>query len=100
AGLRGGGPEAVVTDKCVFRFHPETKEMILSEISENSQIEEIRALVGWPLKVSREVKIMEPPTQEQMEIMNRYDPLGLVLGSSDELDLDDFDAYVRAMERI
>jgi len=98
-GLRGGGPEAVVTDKGIFRFHPETKEMFLAEISAQSNREEVMGLVGWDLKIAADLKIMEAPQKVQMEIMARFDPLGIILGPSDEIRLDDFQIYYQAMIR-
>jgi hypothetical protein len=34
-----------------------------------------------------------------MAILERFDPLGIVLGSSDEIELDDFQKYVVTMEK-
>jgi len=96
-GLRGGGPEAVVTDKGIFRFHPETKRMFLSEISSRSSIREIKEFVGWDLEVAADLKSMEAPKELQMEIMARFDPLGIILGPSEEIRLDDFQSYYQAM---
>ena len=99
-GLRGAGPAAVITDKALFRFDPVSKEMFLSEISGQSTVEEISDLVGWELKVDREIKTMAPPTRRHMEIMARFDPLNLVLGSSANIDLNNFFEYAKAMEGI
>ncbi|MCG8401130.1 MAG: glutaconate CoA-transferase, partial [Firmicutes bacterium] len=45
AGLLGSGPVAVVTDKALFRFDPQTHEMYLDTIYPGTGVEEIKALV-------------------------------------------------------
>ncbi len=100
AGLLGGGPWAVVTDHGIFRFEEQSKEMYLDQIIDRSKLDEVREMVGWDLKVSPQLSVMEPPTQKQMEIMQRFDPLGIVLGSGDDLDLDDFEKFISALNSI
>ena len=100
AGLQGGGPWAVVTDYGIFRFEEQSREMYLEQIIDLSKLDEVREMVGWELKVSPRLGLMEPPTQKQMDIMTRFDPLGIVLGSGDDLDLDDFEKYVDALSGI
>ena len=99
AGLKGNGPAVVVTDHGIFRFHEETKEMYLDQIIDYAKLDAVREMVGWELKVAPELGLMEPPTRRQMEIMERFDPLGVVLGSGDDLNLDDFDEFVNTLER-
>ncbi|MBU4276116.1 MAG: glutaconate CoA-transferase [Proteobacteria bacterium] len=99
ANLLGGGPEVVVTDKGVFRFDEQDKQMYLAEIDDPANLEAVRALVGWPLKVSPHLKRMQPPTVKEMEIMRQLDPMGLVLGSGAELQLDDFEKFLGMLEK-
>ena len=98
AGLLGTGPEAVVTDKAIFRFDSTTKEMYLSEISQYSTIEEVVRLVDWDLKISPDVTIMKPPTKKEMNLMLNLDSAGVVLGSG--IRLDDFDKYIKSMMNV
>ncbi len=55
AGLLRGGPVAVITDKCVFRFDEATKEMYLDSAYPNIKTEDIKSEVSWDLKVAPEV---------------------------------------------
>lgn len=80
AGLVGGGPVAVVTDKAVFRFHPETREMYLDTLYPGVTVEEVNACVGWDLKVAPEVKTAPLPTPEEIAALAQADPGNLVLG--------------------
>jgi glutaconate CoA-transferase, subunit B len=50
-GLRGGGPKALVTEKGIYRFRPDTKKMFLVEISAQSNREEVMEVTGWGLKL-------------------------------------------------
>jgi len=99
-GLRGGGPAAVITEKGLFRFDPQTKEMYLHEVAENSKVEEISELVDWDLKIASDLRTMEPPTCSQIELMKQIDPLGAIIGTKGSLNMDCFSEYARVMERL
>jgi glutaconate CoA-transferase subunit B len=76
-GMPGAGPQLVVTDKAIFRFDPETGEMILSSIHPGVTREEVQAEVGWPLKVAGELKTTDPPTEEELRLIREeLDPEG------------------------
>jgi glutaconate CoA-transferase subunit B len=81
AGLLGGGPSAVVTDRGLFKFDEETKEMYLDAVYPGMTVEQIKGFIDWDLKVSPQLYEMEPPTEEQIAIMHTLDPMGTVLGS-------------------
>ncbi|MBF7083645.1 glutaconate CoA-transferase [Desulfallas sp. Bu1-1] len=99
AGLKGGGPEAVITNKCIFRFDPLTKEMYLDELFPGVTIEEVRSDVGWDLKISSDIKIVEPPTEKEIEIMHKIDPLGVVLGRKSIQENQSFEDYYQIMKK-
>jgi len=56
AGLKGKGPVAVITDKAVFRFDADTKEMYLDSVHPGVSVEEVKREVSWELKIAPEVK--------------------------------------------
>ena len=77
-GIPGGGPERVVTDRALFDFDAETKEMVLVEIAPGETAETIRAEIGWELKVSSNLKEIEPPTTAELDVIRQeLDPKGL-----------------------
>jgi glutaconate CoA-transferase subunit B len=80
AGLRGGGPSAVITDMGVFRFDDVTKEMYLDTYHPGVSIEEIKQNTGFDVKVSPLVRETEPPTVEEIELLRKeIDPRGIYI---------------------
>jgi glutaconate CoA-transferase subunit B len=82
AGLLGGGPVAVVTSKGVFRFHPETREMYLHTIYPGVEVEEIRASVGWDLKIADNLEVAPDPSGDELAALRAADPANLILGGA------------------
>jgi glutaconate CoA-transferase subunit B len=79
-GMPGGGPQLVVTDRALFRFDRATGEMMLSSLHPGVTVDEVRAEVGWPLKVAPDLATTAPPTPEELRIMRQeLDPQGLYL---------------------
>lgn len=77
-GMRGGGPQAVITDYCIFRFHPETKEMVLDSVHPGVTVDQVRAQVGWELTVAPDLQTTEPPSEEELRLIREdLDPQGL-----------------------
>lgn len=81
AGLMGGGPAAIITDKCIFRFDPQTKEAYLDTLYPGVTVEDVRESVSWDLQVAGTVKVIEPPTAEELRILHILDPVGIYTGS-------------------
>jgi glutaconate CoA-transferase, subunit B len=99
AGLLGGGPVLVVTEKCIFGFDDQTKEMYLQSVFHGVKPEDIQELVGWDLKISPELKEVEPPTEEQIHVMRAYDPMGFVLGKKTASGPESFDDFCEKVKR-
>lgn len=78
-GLKGEGPIAVITDKAIFRFDEDTKEMYLGSTHPHVSVDEVKKEVSWDLKVALEVKTTEPPTEEEVEFMRKHDPTDVIL---------------------
>lgn len=93
AGLHGSGPKAVVTEKCVFGFDEQTKEMFLQTLFPGFTVQDIQDQVGWDLKVSANLSEVEPPTEEQVRLLRAYDPMGFALGAKSPTDNGDFDTF-------
>ncbi len=82
ARLRGSGPQAVVTDLGIME-PDETGEFILTALHPNATVEQARANTGWDLKVAPELRITEPPSEEELRILREeLDPQGIYLKSS------------------
>ncbi len=99
AGLLGHGPVAVITQKCVFGFDENTKEMYLKHLYPGVTVEEIKNMVDWDLKVSDTLSEVEPPTEEQVRIMRTFDPMNLILGKKSDLKNGSFDNYYTQIKK-
>jgi glutaconate CoA-transferase, subunit B len=96
AGLLGGGPEAIITDKCIMRFDPTTKEAYVASVHPGITIEEIKSLVSWDIKISSDLQETEPPTEDQVRITRTLDSEGIYLrGGLKGLT---FDRYIAMLE--
>lgn len=96
AGLSGGGPASIITNKCIFRFDPETKEAYLDSVHEGVSVDEIRANVSWDLKVSPNLKTTPPPTEEQLIITRIVDKTGIYTNAG--LKNLTFESYMQLLE--
>lgn len=74
----GRGPQAVITDACIFHFDPETREMILASLHPGATVEQVKSQVGWDLTVSRQLTETDPPSAEELRLIRQeLDPQGL-----------------------
>lgn len=79
AQLRGGGPQAVVTDIGILE-PDESGELVLTGLHPGKTVEAARANTGWDLKAAPEVKFTNAPTQDELQILREeLDPDGIYL---------------------
>jgi glutaconate CoA-transferase subunit B len=88
----------VVTDRCVFGFDDQTREMVLKKMYPGVKVEEVKALVDWDLAVSPDLEEVEPPTEEQLLAMRTYDSMGLILEKKSARQGESFDDFCRQMK--
>jgi len=65
------GPELIVSPLCIMRFDPTTKEAYLDALHPNITVEQVLENTGWDLKVSKEVKQIDPPTMQEIKICRK-----------------------------
>lgn len=76
--LPGAGPELVITDRALFSFDNPEHEMTLVELAPGESIEAIQEEIGWELRVSENLKELEPPEPAELAIIReQLDPQGL-----------------------
>lgn len=68
AKLRGAGPQAIVTDIGIME-PDENGELILTALHPGHTIEEAKENTGWELKISDDLKITEPPSEQELKIL-------------------------------
>jgi glutaconate CoA-transferase, subunit B len=75
-GLPGGGPAAVITTLGVYRFDPETREMVLASYHPGQSVESVQAATGWALRVASDCRETPTPTAAELDIVRACDPAG------------------------
>ena len=79
SGLRGGGPQAVVTDIGILEPDAEG-ELTLVALHPDQTVEKARANTGWDLKASPSLRATDPPTAEELRLLREeLDPQGIYL---------------------
>ena len=80
AGLQGG-PSRVITDKAIFGFHPQTKQMMLLSIHPGNTLDDVLGTMGFAPVVPERIPFTEPPTQEQVRLIREeIDPQRMYMG--------------------
>jgi glutaconate CoA-transferase subunit B len=80
AGLVGGGPIAVVTDKCIFEFDKDSCEMTVKSIHPGVTADEIIEATGFKILIGSEVEQTAVPRVSELEILrNQIDPEGVYI---------------------
>ena len=75
-GLLGGGPAAIITTLCVFRFPELGGEAYLASVHPGHTVDEVRAETGWKVEVADDVSETEAPIDSELEAIRRFDPEG------------------------
>jgi glutaconate CoA-transferase subunit B len=70
-GFPGNGPSLIITDFGVYGFTKNTHEMILREMYPGVTVKDVKAHVGWDVKVSRRVETTAPPTDQELGIIRQ-----------------------------
>jgi glutaconate CoA-transferase subunit B len=80
SGVRGGGPQAVITDLGILK-PDENGELILTALHPNCTVEQARENTGWDLKVSTNLRVTEALSEAELRILREeLDPERIYLG--------------------
>src|SRR5262249_51945401 len=78
---RGGprsGPASVVTDLGTYGFDEATGQMTLLTMHPGVTLDEVRASMGWEVRVADDVGETPPPTEEELRLIREeLDPSGV-----------------------
>ena len=74
-GIRGGGPDAVVTNLCVFDFDEVTKIMRLKSLHPGITLQDVLDNTGFEPVIPEKVEETLPPREEAIRIIRELDPL-------------------------
>lgn len=74
----GNGPQLVITDKALFDFDNDQREMTLVALAPGQTVDQIKSEIGWDLRVSSSLREIERPSVEELRIIREdLDPQGL-----------------------
>ena len=75
----GTGPSRVITDLCLFDFHPKTKIMRLIKTHPGVTVDDIKKATGFEFEIAEKVGTNPPPTKEDLRIIHEIiDPNGII----------------------
>lgn len=78
-GVRGGGPQAVVTNLALLQ-PDQTGELVLTGMHPGVVFEQVQDNTGWPLKQAEDCRVTEPPNADELRILREeLDPLGIYI---------------------
>ena len=72
-GLLGGGPVAIITTLCVFRFPEGGGEAYLDTVHPGHTLDEVREQTGWAVKVPGDLGETPPPTEAELNAIRKRD---------------------------
>ena len=67
--MRGGGPQAVITEFGLLTPAPDTDELHLTALYPGATSDDARAATGWPLAVAATVETLAPPTALELDTL-------------------------------
>jgi glutaconate CoA-transferase, subunit B len=81
AGMPGGGPQLVITDKALFDFANDEHEMQLISLLPGMTLEGVRSEMGWEVKCAPILIETAPPTEDELRLLRvDLDPEGIYTG--------------------
>lgn len=73
-GVRGGGPQAVVTDLGILS-PDDNGELVLAALHPGVSFDQVYENTGWSLKQAPDCQVTAPPTEEELSILReKLDP--------------------------
>jgi len=72
-GLLGGGPVAIITTLCVFRFPEGGGEAYLDTVHPGHTVDEVLEQTGWAVKVRADVGETPPPSDAELKAIRKRD---------------------------
>jgi glutaconate CoA-transferase subunit B len=67
--FRRGTAQALVTGRCVFRFHPDRARFSLESVHPGDTVESVRDATGFAFDVAGDVPFTPDPTAEELALL-------------------------------
>lgn len=71
ADFRPGGPVALLTGRCLFRFNAARRRFILERIHPGHQLDEVRDQTGFDFDLSDDLKLTPDPTADRLALIRQ-----------------------------
>lgn len=68
-GLDTKGPTLVITDLCLMRPDPETRELVVVSLHPGVSRDQVREATGWDVTFVEELGETPPPREEELEVL-------------------------------
>ncbi len=68
-GVTGKGPSAVITDLCIMRPDPTSRELTVTDLHPGITANDVRRNTGWPIKFAESVSETDSPTALELEVL-------------------------------
>ena len=80
-GIPRGGPELVITPKCIFEFNKTKGFIKVRSIHPGVSTEDLRSSTGFELENLDNINTTKIPTSEELQIIReKIDPKGILIG--------------------
>jgi glutaconate CoA-transferase, subunit B len=69
-GIRTAGPTLVVTDLCLMRPDPATRELVVTSLHDGVTREQVTASTGWSVRFADDLARTPPPTERELAVLH------------------------------
>lgn len=73
-GLRGAGPQVVITDLGLLEPDPTTCDLVLTKLHPGITVDRAREATGWELRTADDLAVTEPPTEDELRALRQLVP--------------------------
>lgn len=68
-GLTGGGPTAVITDLCILRPDPTTRELVVTHLHEGVTRDNVQDATEWSVRFASETSTVPPASRTELDTL-------------------------------
>lgn len=65
----GKGPTRVITDLCVMKPDPETKELVVVSLHPGVTAEQVQEATGWEIRFAEQLETTAEPSEKELEVL-------------------------------
>ena len=64
----------MITDLGILEPDPDSCELTLTKIHQNVDVDAVIAATGWKLKISKDLEVTTPPTDQELLFLRKLNP--------------------------